>query len=358
MKKKVMAGFIAGVMGIGAMSGTVFADVTDYSDAVPAEVKGTDDVSILKEEYAAKERYKVGFALESMDVAVWNTMSEGMADEAEKIGVDYTCMVANNDVATQVANIENMIAQDYDAIIIHAFDKQAFATVVNEAIEKGIVICAYDDNIIDPATGEACLYPLSFLCDNYQIGYRVGTMAAEWTLEQFPDETGDLEFGVLWHHEFEYQQARLAGIEAAIAEKDPRIKLVDEQEGLVTEDGVKACEAWTQSFPNLKGVLATNDTCLLGYAQAWQAAGKDLKDENFGMFGNDGVNDAIDMVADGTIMRGDVGLDVYDGGAMALLACVKQLDGVETDSVILPMVSVTSENVEEDWISHPTLYVK
>ena len=72
MKKKVMAGFIAGVMGIGAMSGTVFADVTDYSDAVPAEVKGTDDVSILKEEYAAKERYKVGFALESMDVAVWN----------------------------------------------------------------------------------------------------------------------------------------------------------------------------------------------------------------------------------------------------------------------------------------------
>lgn len=172
------------------------------------------------------------------------------------------------------------------------------------------------------------------------------------------DETGDLEFGVLWHHEFEYQQARLAGIEAAIAEKDPRIKLVDEQEGLVTEDGVKACEAWTQAFPNLKGVLATNDTCLLGYAQAWQAAGKDLKDENFGMFGNDGVNDAIDMVAEGSILRGDVGLDVYDGGAMALLACVKQLDGVETDSVILPMVSVTSENAEEDWISHPTLYVK
>lgn len=79
--------------------------------------------------------------------------------------------------------------------------------------------------------------------------------------------------------------------------------------------------------------------------------GKDLKDENFGMFGNDGVNDAIDMVAEGSILRGDVGLDVYDGGAMALLACVKQLDGVETDSVILPMVSVTSENAEEDWIS-------
>ena len=267
-------------------------------------------------------------------------------------------MVANNDVATQVSNIENMITQGFDAIIIHSFDKEAFATVVNEAIDKGITICAYDDNIIDPATGEPCKYPLSFLCDNYQIGYRVGTMAAEWTKQQFPDETGDLEFGVLWHHEFEYQQARLVGIKDAIAEKDPRIKLVDEQEGLVTEDGVKACETWTQAFPNLKGVLATNDTCLLGYAQAWQAAGKDLKDENFGMFGNDGVNDAMDMVAEGTIMRGDVGLNVYDGGAMALLQCVRYMDGQNYDSVILPMVSCTVENVEKDWISHPTMYVK
>lgn len=139
---------------------------------------------------------------------------------------------------------------------------------------------------------------------------------------------------------------------------DPRIKLVDEQEGLVTEDGVKACEAWSQSYPDLKGVLATNDTCLLGYAQAWQAAGKDLKDENFGMFGNDGVNDAVDMVAEETILRGDVGLDVYDGGAMALRACVKELDGVETESVILPMIDVTFDNAEEAWISKPTLYVK
>ena len=56
MKKKVMAGFMAGMMALGAMAGTVYADVTDYSDAVPAEVKGTDDVSVLEDEYTAKEK--------------------------------------------------------------------------------------------------------------------------------------------------------------------------------------------------------------------------------------------------------------------------------------------------------------
>ncbi|WP_205839066.1 sugar ABC transporter substrate-binding protein [Bilifractor porci] len=333
------------------------AAVSSSSSGVPV-VAGTDDTSILQEDYTAKSNYKIGFALQTMDVDVFNTMSQGMEDEAKKIGVDYTCMVANNDVATQVSNIENMIAQGYNAIIIHTFDKEAFATVANEAIDKGIVVCAYDDNIIDPATGEPCKYPLTFLCNNYDIGYRVGTMAAEWTKKQFPDETGDLEFGLLWHHEYEFQQERVKGIRAAIAEKDPRIKIVDEQEGLVTEDGVKACEAWTQSYPDLKGVVATNDTALLGFAQAWQSAGKDVHDETFGMFGNDGVNDAIDMVADDTIMRGDVGLDVYDGGAMALLACTKELDGVPTESVLMPMVNCTVDNVQEDWISNPTLYVK
>ena len=76
---------------------------------------------------AEGQTWKVGFALESMDVAVWNTMSEGMAAKAEELGVDYTCMTANNDVATQIANIENMITQGYNAIIIHSFDREAFA---------------------------------------------------------------------------------------------------------------------------------------------------------------------------------------------------------------------------------------
>lgn len=43
---------------------------------------------------------------------------------------------------------------------------------------------------------------------------------------------------------------------------------------------------------------------------------------------------------------------------MALRACVKELDGVETESVILPMIDVTFDNAEEAWISKPTLYVK
>lgn len=300
------------------------------------------------------EGYKVGFCLQSMDVAVWNTMSEGMKARAEELGADYDCQVANNDVATQIANIENMVAQGYDAIIIHAFDREAFADVVKEALNQGVVICAYDDNIIDASTGEPVDYQLTFLCDNYEIGYRVGTMAAEWTKENFPDEE-KIQFGLLCHREFQYQWDRVDGIEDAIAEIDPRIEIVEELEGLVIEDGVAAAETWIQSYPDMKGVVATNDTALMGFSEAWTAAGKGLNDNNFGMFGNDGVKDAIDLVADGTILRGDVGLDVYNGGADALEACIKVLNGEEAENVIMPMVNVTVDTADE-WKADENLY--
>lgn len=300
------------------------------------------------------EGYKVGFCLQSMDVAVWNTMSEGMKARAEELGAEYNCQVANNDVATQIANIENMVAQGYDAIIIHAFDREAFADVVKEALDQGVVICAYDDNIIDASTGEPVDYQLTFLCDNYEIGYRVGTMAAEWTKETFPDEE-KIQFGLLCHREFQYQWDRVEGMEAAIAEIDPRIEIVEELEGLVIEDGVAAAETWIQSYPDMKGVVATNDTALMGFSEAWTAAGKDLHDETFGMFGNDGVKDGIDLVADGTILRGDVGLDVYNGGADALEACIKVLNGEEAENVIMPMINVTVDTADE-WKADENLY--
>lgn len=331
------------------VAGVLILGMAGCSSKDPTIGKGSDT-----KKSGEKKKYKIGFCLQSMDVAVWNTMSEGMAAEAKREGADYDCQVANNDVATQISNIENMVAQNYNAIIIHAFDREAFADVVKEALDKGVVICAYDDNIVDASTGKPCDYQLTFLCDNYDIGYRVGTMAAEWTKKTFEGDE-KLQFGLLWHKEFQYQRDRVKGIKDAIAKLDPRIEIVEELEGLVTEDGVKAAEAWTQSYPELKGVVATNDTALLGFSEAWKAAGKNVKDPKFGMFGNDGVKDAIDMVADGTILRGDVGLDVYSGGAKTVESCIKVLNGEKAKNVVMPMVNVTVDTADK-WKADKNLY--
>ena len=248
--------------------------------------------------------YKVGFALQTLEVAVWQRMVNGMEAAAADLGVEFQCMVANSDVSKQIANIENMISMGYDAIIVHVFDTQAFADVVQSALDAGIIICAYDDTIVDASTGEALDYQFSFVCDNYEIGYRVGTMAAEWTLATFDDSYETLQFGCLWHPEYKLQWDRVDGIKAALAELDPRVEIVEELEGLLVEDGVQ---------------------------------------------------DAIDMVAAGQIIRGDVGLDVYNGGYQTVEACVAWLNGETTEDVIMPMINVTEDSASE-WINDPTLY--
>lgn len=351
--KKLIALLLALVMVFGLVACTTTSPVDNTNDA-QTDANETEDAGDSGDA-SSDEPYKVGFALQTLEVAVWQRMVNGMEAAAEDLGIEFQCMVADSDVAKQIANIENMISMGYDAIIVHVFDTQAFADVVQQALDKGIVVCAYDDVIVDAASGEQLDYQFSFVCDNYEIGYRVGSMCADWTLETFDDSYETLEVGCLWHPEYQLQWDRVEGIKAALAEKDPRVQIVEELEGLLVEDGVKAAETWIQTYPNMVGVVATNDTCLQGFSEAWAAAGKDLSDPNFGMFGNDGVQDAIDMVAAGQIIRGDVGLDVYDGGYQTVEACVTWLDGGTTEDVIMPMINVTEDTADE-WINDPTLY--
>lgn len=303
---------------------------------------------------AEEEPYKVGFALMNLENAVWQTMCNGMAAGAEEMGVEFQVFNGNDDVATQISNIENMITMGYDAIIIHAFDTEAFADVTQQALDQGIVICAYDDVIRNAETGEELDYNFTFLCSNYDIGYNVGKMAAEWTKATFEGDE-DIEFGLLWMPEFEYHHTRREGMEAAIAEIDPRIKIVDDQNGYDVATGATACEVWLQSHPDLKGVLAGGDGPLLGYCEAWAAAGKDITDGTFGMFGNDGVDDAIDYIYEDAILRGDVALDVYNGGSDVVKACVLEIEGGEAEDVVMPMFNATRDTVEE-WMANEMLY--
>ena len=305
--------------------------------------------------YAQENSYKIGFALMTLENPIWQTMVNGMQAGADELGnVEFQVFNGNSDVATQITNIENMITMGYDAIIIHVFNTEAFADVTQQALDAGIVICGYDDFIRNAETDESLNYQFNFLCSNYDIGYRVGQMAAEWTRAAFEEER-DISFGLLWNPEFEFHWERRAGMEAAIAEIDPRIKIVDDQSGIDVAAGATACEVWLQSHPELKGVVACGDGPLLGYCEAWAAAGMDLKAPNFGMFGNDGVDDAIDHIYEGSILRGDVALDVFNGGSEVIKACVTWLEGGETEDVIMPMFNATAATVSE-WISNEALY--
>ena len=75
----------------------------------------------------------------------------------------------DNDIPTQVSQIENMIAGGCEVLVVAAIDGSSLTTALQGAAEKGIPVIAYDRLIMD---SEAVSYYATF--DNYKVGQMQG----------------------------------------------------------------------------------------------------------------------------------------------------------------------------------------
>ncbi|MCI8524780.1 MAG: sugar ABC transporter substrate-binding protein [Oscillospiraceae bacterium] len=57
----------------------------------------------------AAEPYKIGFSLQTVEVPVFQRMSNGMENACQDHGAAYQCMVSNSDAAKHIANILDLL---------------------------------------------------------------------------------------------------------------------------------------------------------------------------------------------------------------------------------------------------------
>lgn len=302
----------------------------------------------------AAKNYKIGFAIQTIENVIWNREIAGEKAQSEKLGIQYTVANADNNVSKQISNIENFITEGKNAIIIHVFDIEAFADIAKKAMDAGIVVCNYDDTIRDGSTGQKVVTDFFLGCDNYEIGYRTGTMAGKWITENLGDQE-TVEVGLLDYPLWEFLITRANGIKDALAKFAPNAKIVATETGVFTPEGVTVGENWLKAFPNMQVVVGINDGATVGLYEAWKAGGVDIMDPKKSIWGADGITDAVDLIKAGTIFRGSVGLDVFRGGAACIDAAVQAIEGQKPNDVIFPMTDITSKNVDE-WMSDPNLY--
>ena len=93
--------------------------------------------------------YKIGWSTIYLTPS-WMQQTKGMMEDRieywKEQGVvsDFTIANANGDTAQQIAQIENMISQNYDAIVVIAGSSTALNNVIDKAYDKGIVITNID----------------------------------------------------------------------------------------------------------------------------------------------------------------------------------------------------------------------
>ncbi len=117
---------------------------------------------------------KVGVSMPTKDLKRWNQDGANMQAQLEAAGFEVDLQFASNDVATQQAQLENMINSGCDVLVISAIEGSSLGTQLALAAENDVVVFAYDRLLMDSPNVN---YYATF--DNYGVGTIQGTYVKE-----------------------------------------------------------------------------------------------------------------------------------------------------------------------------------
>lgn len=113
---------------------------------------------------------RIGVSMPTKEVQRWSQDGDNIKMLLEKSGYKVDLQYANNDIAVQASQIENMLTKHCKVIVIASIDGSALTEVLKTAKENGIPIIAYDRLIMN---SDAVRYYATF--DNYKVGQFQGT---------------------------------------------------------------------------------------------------------------------------------------------------------------------------------------
>ncbi len=116
------------------------------------------------------DRPLVGVAMPTTTSERWIADGENVQDQLRALGYDVDLEYAENDVPTQVSQLEDMIAAGADALVIGSIDGVALKDVLGQAAAADIPVIAYDRLIRE--SGDVDYYATF---DNARVGVQQAT---------------------------------------------------------------------------------------------------------------------------------------------------------------------------------------
>ncbi len=214
---------------------------------------------------------RVALVMKSLANDFFRTMEEGARAHQRRHAERYE-LIANGirdeqDVAGQIAIVEQMIARRVDAIVLAPANSEALVPVCRKAVDAGIVVVNIDNKLDDKALAEKALR-VPFVGPDNRAGAR---LAGDYLASRLrPGDAVAIIEGV--PGAFNGIQ-RKAGFEDAMAAAGMRV--VSSQTGRWEAAPAQTVAAgMVTQFPDLKAILCANDNMVLGAAAALRAAGK------------------------------------------------------------------------------------
>ena len=153
-------------LSLAACGGSAPAATSSAASTAPAPASSAAAPAASSEAAAPAAGSKVGVSMPTQSLQRWNQDGSNMKSTLEGAGYTVDLQYAgDNDIPTQVAQLENMITGGCKVLVIAAIDGSALTEVLKSAKDKNIPVIAYDRLIMN---SDAVTYYATF--DNYKVG--------------------------------------------------------------------------------------------------------------------------------------------------------------------------------------------
>lgn len=222
----------------------------------------------------------VGLSMHFMRDDYSVSLTEAFSDAMEKEDIKYIITDGNGDPKKQIADIENLIAQNVDIIGVCPMDEIAIKNTLNEAVKKGIPVVSIthipDVNVDVTISGG---------------DYANGKGAGESMLKALNGK-GEI---VVFDMPFDVNRAkeRLRGFMETIKNSD--IKILDTMRPATNEETMEVVKNLLAAYPELDGIFACFSNQMIGCGAALKA----LNRQDVIVTGIDADMAIINMLLDG-----------------------------------------------------------
>jgi len=275
---------------------------------------------------------KIGATFYSLQNEFTMRMDNAGKKWAQENNVDYTSYDGNYDAATQLSQVETMIADGCDAIILNPQDADACAACVDAASNAGIPVIGVNTMVNsdkltsyvgsqDVSAGEDIMnYMIKYMnSDSFNIVIIEGPMGQSAQLQRYEGITNVLK-------------------------KYPNIKVLDyNTANWSRSESMTLMETWLTTYGDkIQAVVAENDEMALGARQAIEAAGMDIP-----CIGVDGIADAVTAIQNGGMIASDF-QNAEGQMTGALDTAVKAVNGETVDKEYwIPFELITLDNAAD-----------
>jgi ribose transport system substrate-binding protein len=273
----------------------------------------------------------VGLALSTLNNPFFVTLRDGAQAKASELGLTLQVADGQDNLATQISQVEDFITKKVAVIIINPVDSDGIVPAVEKANAAGIPVITVDR----AANGGTVA---SHIASDNVAG---GKMACEYLIKQVGSgKVVQLE-GIAGTSA---ARDRGAGCKQALDAQSAVTLVASQTADFARDKGLNVMQNLLQANPDIKGVFAQNDEMALGAIQAIDAAGKTGQ---IVVVGFDAIADALTAIEQGK-MAATVAQQPKLMGQLAVQTANDIIAGKQVDkSIPVQVTLVTKDNVSQ-----------